>query len=856
VRIGIDMLAVQSPGSRLRGIGRLGHNLVSALLAHDDANQYVLYAFDGLPIDRVPVSNRAKVHMLGFEPGDFTLHNVIDRLASTNPHGLDALLVLSPMELYQSYAPPQKPLSGLTLAAVVHDVIPFLFQERYLGDLGFSIPLYRSLEWLKKYDVLLSNSDATRADFLRLLGLHENQVVTVSCATEGGFFAADKSEPMNEASRALLRGLGITRPFVFNLGGEDPLCDRKNMFGLIEAFSLLPEPLRFSHQLVLSCFMTEGFMARLRSHAALRGVERQLVLTNGVSDTTLRVLFQRCAVFAFPSFYEGFGLPLLEAMQCGAPVVAGNNSSQMEVAGDAGLFANAHDAADIAAKLARVLSDQPLAALLGERALEQARRFSWEKTAAKTVAALTEAAHRASAAPSLGIHPRTRKLRFDHPHSERPRIAMFSPFAPKGSGISDYAARLVHVLKPHYSIDLYHDVGYIPELALSSPEFACHDYRLFDRIASQVNYSAVLYQMGNSVYHRFVYQTLLRHPGIVTLHDFCLSNFQYWFTHLPDAAPGSFENEIRHNCRARAEEYIGQLADWSREFGGIQVACARRGLWLNKRVFELAERVVVHSPWCLRQVEALYPDLRPKAALVPMGASPRYLSAEQKAAIRARFDLPASALICGSFGILTKGKMNNETVETFAELSQAHPEALLLFVGDDWENGETKSHAERLGLQGHVRFMGRQPVADFADLIAITDIGIALRLPPTNGETSASLLDLLRSGVATIVTDVTTFSDYPDTVVRKVKWEQEGIAGLRQAIQELAADARRRSELGEAARRHVAEHHAWPHAAALYGALIEQCHAGKTGASSSPRDGAMEMHRHAKGSAPARSRQT
>ncbi|HEV3120724.1 MAG TPA: glycosyltransferase, partial [Isosphaeraceae bacterium] len=216
MRIGIDMLAVQSPGSRLRGIGRLGHNLVTALLNHDDANEFVLYAFEGLPTDRVPVSDRAQVHLLGLQPGDASLHNVVDRLASTNPHGLDALLLLSPMELYQNYAPPQKPLSGLVLAAVVHDVIPFLFQERYLSDLGFSIPLYRSLEWLKKYDVLLSNSDATRADFLRLLGLHGSQVVTISCATEGGFFEADKTEPLDEASSDLLRDLGIKRPFVFN----------------------------------------------------------------------------------------------------------------------------------------------------------------------------------------------------------------------------------------------------------------------------------------------------------------------------------------------------------------------------------------------------------------------------------------------------------------------------------------------------------------------------------------------------------------------------------------------------------------------------------------------------------------
>jgi glycosyltransferase involved in cell wall biosynthesis len=825
VRIGIDMLAVQSPGSRLRGIGRLGHNLAATLLACDPVNEYVLYTYEGMPTDRVPPSPRARVHMLRFEPGDVTLHNVIDRLARTNPDDLDALLLLSPMELYLAYNPPIKPLNGLLMAAVVHDVIPFIFQERYLNDLHWAVPVYRGLETLRKYDVLLSNSDATRADYLKLLGLHDESVVTISCASEEGFFAPDRSEPMSETSASLLRGLGIDRPFVFNLGGMDELNDRKNLFGLVDAFAIIPEPLRRSHQLVLSCYMSDPFMARLRKHAAERGVDAELVLTNEVPDTTLRVLFQRCAAFAFPSLYEGFGLPILEAMQCGAPVVAGNNSSQVEVVGEAGLLANAYDPADIASKLARVLSDAALAAELGERALEQARRFSWPKTAAKTIAAIEEAYQRNSAAPSRRLHPRTRKLRFDRAHTDRPRIAIFSPFAPKGSGISDYAARLVHQLKADYSIDLYHEVGYIPELGLGSPEFGCHDFRLFERIATQVNYSAILYQMGNSIYHRFVYAMLLRHPGIVTLHDFCLTNFTYWFAHLPGALPGMFENEVRHNCPLRAEEYLAQFPQWSEEFGGIPVACARRGLWLNKRVLEAATRVVLHSPWCVRQVESLFPELRHRCSIIPMGATPRYLAPEQKAAIRARFELAPDALVCGSFGILTKGKMNNEALDAFAALAESNRRAVFVFAGEDWEKGETKDYAQRLGIPNRVRFLGRQSAADFADLIAITDIGVSLRLPPTNGETSASLLDLLCAGVPTIVTDVATFSDYPNTVVRKVNWEREGTEGLRLALAELASDPGRRAQLGSAARRYVEENHRWEHSAALYRSLMEQVRA-------------------------------
>ncbi|HEV3165809.1 MAG TPA: glycosyltransferase [Isosphaeraceae bacterium] len=825
MRIGIDMVAVQSPWSRLRGIGRLGHNLVAALLAYDTANEYFLYTYEGLPDDRVPASANASVVTLlqDQDHGEARLGDVIDRLARTNPDGLDVLLLLSPLELYGGYAPPSPPLNGLKLASVVHDVIPFLFQENYLTEPPHAMPVYRSLETLRLYDVLLSNSDATRADFLRLLGMANHQVVTIGCASEGDFFRPDRTDPMPEDSAAVLHSLGIDRPFIFNLGGMDEQNDRKNLFGLIDAFRFLPSDLRASHQLVLSCFMNDRFIARIRKFAAERGVEEQLVLTNEVSDEILRVLYQRCALFAFPSFYEGFGLPLLEAMQCGAPVVAGNNSSQVEVVGEGGLLVNVHDAADIADKIARVLTDPELARDLGARALEQSRQFRWEKTAERTVRALEAA----SSSKTRSRQPLSARRRAHRTHAARPRIAVFSPFPPKVSGISDYATRLVHQLKDRYAIDLYHDLGYVPDLGLGSHEFGCFDFRLFERNAALIDYRAILYQMGNSVYHKFVYDTLWKHPGIVTLHDFCLSAFHYWYAHLPGSAPDYFERVLSNFCSGRAEELIAQIPDWALEPGGVQVACARRGLYLNRLVFELATSVVVHSPWCVDQMRALFSEHEPRTTLIPMGATPRALAAEERAAVRARFNLPADAPLCASFGILSKGKMNEEAIEAFAPLAAVNPAALLLFVGQDWEQGEAKHKAEELGLESRVRFLGRQPMSDFTDLIAVTDIGIALRRPPTDGETSASLLDLLRMGVATIVTDVGTFSGYPDHIVRKVKWEAEGLDGLKAAVRELADDPARRAALGQAAFAYVSERHDWSLAAAQYEALIERSHAKK-----------------------------
>jgi glycosyltransferase involved in cell wall biosynthesis len=387
VRIGIDMFAVQSPGGRMRGIARYSHGFVSALLAAGANDQFYLYGHAGYPTDRIPRAANAASHLLERDllRGEATFRAVIDRLARTNPDGLDLLLVPSPIEFRDDYAPPAHPLDGLSMAAVVYDLNPILFQETYLTDPCWDDKHHAHLRTLGQYDCLLAVSEATRADCLRLLELPEERVAWIGVASDPRFFTADRAVPMPLAARATLHRLGITRPYVFNVGSME---DRRNLFGLIDAFRLLPVPLRLNYQLVLSCSMTDAFAKRVRAYASERGVIEPLVLTNEVSDETLRILYRHCSVFAFPSFYERFGLPLLEAMQCGAPVIAGDNSAQIEIIGAAGLFANLLDAADLASKLGRVLIDPDLWKELSSRATERAKQFTWMQTANRALAAL------------------------------------------------------------------------------------------------------------------------------------------------------------------------------------------------------------------------------------------------------------------------------------------------------------------------------------------------------------------------------------------------------------------------------------------------------------------------------------
>ncbi len=399
-----------------------------------------------------------------------------------------------------------------------------------------------------------------------------------------------------------------------------------------------------------------------------------------------------------------------------------------------------------------------------------------------------------------------------------------SPMPPLRSGISDYTARLIEYLAEHYAIDVYRDSNYVPFLELQDKDFGCYDHRLFERIAPARNYRAVLYQMGNHSFHRYIYDRLDRWPGLVTLHDFSLVLFQDWYGMQPDAAPDHFRRAFEDFVQLLPDDARPRWEEVAADPRGSYRPCIEQMLFLNRKVFDASLGVSVHSRWCQQQAERLYPERAGQTNVVSLGAKPEVYAEGRKAAIRQQFDVPAGALVLTSIGHIHDTKLNAESVVAFAELARQRPEALFLFVGSEVDGGETRRTAERLGLARRVRFLGHYP-ADLADFGAISDIGVCLRRPPTNGETSAALLDLLRLGVPTIVSDVGTFSAYPNAAVRKVPWAGEDLSPLVRAMVELAADADARAAIGRAALQYIRDAHDWSNVASRYAEIIEQTYA-------------------------------
>ena len=220
----------------------------------------------------------------------------------------------------------------------------------------------------------------------------------------------------------------------------------------------------------------------------------------------------------------------------------------------------------------------------------------------------------------------------------------------------------------------------------------------------------------------------LRFQGIVTLHDLRLTNFHESFGANRGTDPEHLAREIAYD---RPNESIAKnLPAMRAEQGGAPVALASRGIDLNRRVFERARAVVVHSRWSRDRAEAMLPEHAAKLHRIPFGASPEVVSFEARAEIRARLGFASDALIVAGLGFLGWGKMNEETIEAFAVAARDEPRAVLAFAGKDLDGGRASRKVQALALADRVRFLPGSSDSDLCDLARAADIGVNLRRAP------------------------------------------------------------------------------------------------------------------------------
>jgi len=230
---------------------------------------------------------------------------------------------------------------------------------------------------------VIADSESTARDLRELLGVAAASLRVVYPGCDARFFA-----PLDPAASArVLERHGVAPPYILHVGTLEP---RKNLDRLVRAFAAARAAQRLPHRLVL-CGASGWGSAALESLLAAPELADVVRCTGAVSHDDLPALYAGAALFAYPSLYEGFGLPPLEAMACGTPVLTSRVASLPEVVGDAAVLVDPYDEAALAATIAQVLGDAELRAGLAARGRARARQFTWERCARETLTVYREA---------------------------------------------------------------------------------------------------------------------------------------------------------------------------------------------------------------------------------------------------------------------------------------------------------------------------------------------------------------------------------------------------------------------------------------------------------------------------------
>lgn len=263
------------------------------------------------------------------------------------------------------------------VVVTIHDLISVFF--------GYNIPFW-SRQFFGKWmpatyrfaDHLIAVSEHTKKDAIRVLGINESKISVIHEAADEKYHQITDQMTLNKVRKKY--GVG-DNPFILHVGTLEP---RKNLLFLVRAFALAKDSLGETNLVITGKkgWYYEGLF-KLVDQLQLQS---KVIFTGYVEDDDLPALYNAAQIFAFPSLYEGFGLPPLEAMASGTPVISSNTSSMPEVVGEAGILLPPAGEKQWAEAMIKLNTDQALRQSLKEKGLVQAKKFSWEKCARETIA--------------------------------------------------------------------------------------------------------------------------------------------------------------------------------------------------------------------------------------------------------------------------------------------------------------------------------------------------------------------------------------------------------------------------------------------------------------------------------------
>jgi len=718
----LDLQAAQSPTYRERGVARYALDYATALVQTvPELVDRVLTRSDLPPVTGVPEALTGGVMS---DVPDW------DRAGGVF-HALSPFDIDTPV---RRIWPREASRTGRRLVVTVYDLIPELFPDTYLLDPGVRRRYRARRELIRAADHVMTLSRSAADDVADHLGVPEDRLTVVGAACSAAFRPGGEQHREAELARAAVPGLG-ERTVVYN-GAVEP---RKNMEGLIRAFGRLPHEVRRRHQLVLVCRLQPLERNHYEVLARDLGLsDSELLLTGLVSDATLVHLYRSAALVAYPSLYEGYGLPVVEAMACGAPVVASGTSSLRELVAPEATF-DPSDPDDMARAMERALVDEAYR----QRLLDWSagHRPSWSDVAERAAVVYRSLATRAGGGRRQPAAWR-----------RRPLVALVTPWPPATSGVAWYSLRLARALAHSVEVEVFVD-GDASEESLADPEFSSYPaWSLPDVDSARGGYDAVIACVGNSEHHTGALALVRRHrmPAAVLAHDVRLNGL---YRH--GAARGAVPEGI---ATVLAELYGGATEEWLTD-GWLQPDEAEaRGVYLARELIGLARPFIVTSEFAadLARGDAR-PEDRGRVVVAPFAYPP-------PAPRPTRLEVPG--LVC-TFGLVDEVKQPELLLAAFALVHRADAATRLAYVGPIDPALAERYHALAVGLgvAGAVTFTGAVDDDEYESWLTRASVAVQLRAT-TNGETSAAVADSLTHGVATVVTGIGPAQLLPDVVAK------------------------------------------------------------------------------------------
>ena len=378
-RIVVGLQGAQMPANAIRGIGRWAH-LYTLWLTERFPAAVAAVSVDGrLPIPAVLNSLPLDLPVLVSDESPLDVEGPLVF------HAMSVLEDLDLDRLWPAWA--RDPRVGLTIT--VHDMIPALYPSDYFQG-AMQYLLASRYQMIRHAGSVVTNSRATAVDVQRLLCIDSSATFVAPVLVAPQFVPHPGGRSTAHAMIAGERGLDPD--FILSIGNVDP---RKNLTGLIRAYAALPPDLRAHHQLVLTCSQaTPEHLSPLRALAEELGVGERLVLTTFVDDSTMVLLYQACHVMVFPSTYEGLGIPVAEAMRCGAATVVSDIPPMVELVTNPDARFDPHDIRAMSELLCRVLEDRAFAELRRIQGISDSVRLARQSSSSSVLDAYARASQR------------------------------------------------------------------------------------------------------------------------------------------------------------------------------------------------------------------------------------------------------------------------------------------------------------------------------------------------------------------------------------------------------------------------------------------------------------------------------